>query len=388
MVVENSPVVLFRCKAAPGWPVELVSKNVVQFGYEPEEFLSGEITYSSIVYPRDMEKLAAETEEYSASGKKKWFQEYRIVTKVGDLRWIIDETVCERNAEGEITHYEGVVIDVTERRKAEEQLIIQQMQLKELNCNLEERVRMEVAKNREKDVMLIQQNRQAALGEILDHVAHQWKQPLYSISLLACLQKESAPLNAEATHDTADKILGQVDSLTQTLNDFRDFYRPDKEKSLFPVKKSIDKGLSFIMPALQFESIRVEKEVAPGLSAFGYPKEFTQVILNLVGNAREVFRERKVEKPRLVIRGTMEEGTAVITVSDNAGGIAESIIDEIFNLNFTTKETSGGTGIGLYMSKNIIEREMGGTITAANVGDGARFTIRLATAGPEGNPGA
>ncbi len=83
LVVENSPVVLFRCKAAPGWPVELVSKNVVQFGYTPEEFLSGELTYSSIVYPRDLGKLIAETEEYSATGKGQWFQEYRIVTKGG-----------------------------------------------------------------------------------------------------------------------------------------------------------------------------------------------------------------------------------------------------------------------------------------------------------------
>ncbi|HEX2770058.1 MAG TPA: PAS domain S-box protein, partial [Geobacteraceae bacterium] len=113
MVVENSPVVLFRCKATPGWPVELVSNNVIQFGYTPEEFLSGELTYSSIVYPRDLAKLIAETEEYSATGKGKWLQEYRIVTKEGDLRWISDETVCERNEEGEITYYEGVIIDVT-----------------------------------------------------------------------------------------------------------------------------------------------------------------------------------------------------------------------------------------------------------------------------------
>ena len=387
MVVENSPVVLFRCKAAPGWPVELVSKNVVQFGYKPEEFLSGGLTYSSIVYRRDLEKLIDETEEFSAAGQEKWFQEYRIVTREGDIRWIIDETVCVRNETGEITHYEGVIIDVTERRKAEEQLIIQQNQLRELNSTLEERVSTEVVKNREKDVMLIQQNRQASLGEILDHVAHQWKQPLYSISLLAYLLKEDDNLSADEAHDTADKILGQVDALTQTLNDFRDFYRPDKEKTLFPVMESIEKGLSFIMPALQFESVKVEKEVDPGLWAFGYPKEFTQVILNLVGNAREIFRERKVEKPRLIISGTKEEGRAVVTVSDNGGGISESIIDDIFNLNFTTKETSGGTGIGLYMSKNIIEREMGGTLTAANVGDGARFTIRLAITESGGNSG-
>jgi PAS domain S-box-containing protein len=385
MVVENSPVVLFRCKSAPGWPVELVSRNVVQFGYTPEEFLSGEITYSSIVYPRDMGKLIAETEQFAATGKGQWFQEYRIVTKWGDIRWIIDETVCERNGAGEITHYEGVIIDVTERRKAEEQLILQQLQLKELNCTLEERVRSEVAKNREKDVMLIQQNRQAALGEMLDHIAHQWKQPLNAIAIITYLLKDNDSLSMEEVNDTADKILGQVGHMSQTADLFRDFYRPDKEKSVFPIKESIDMAISILKPALQFEYIRVEVEADPKLAVLGYPKEFTQVMLNLLGNARDAFREKKVEKPVLNIKGRAEGNMAIITVTDNAGGICEEEIASIFDMNFTTKQASGGTGIGLYMAKNIIERHMGGELTAENVSDGARFSIRLGIAATGGN---
>jgi PAS domain S-box-containing protein len=388
MVVENSPVVLFRCKAAPGWPVELVSKNVVQFGYTPEEFLSGELTYSSIVYPRDMGKLIAETEEYSATGKGHWFQEYRIVTKEGDIRWIIDETVCERNEEGEITHYEGVIIDVTERRKAEEQLILQQMQLKELNSTLEVRVREEVAKNREKDVMLILQNRQAALGEILDHVAHQWKQPLNAIAIITYLLKDNDSLSMEEVNETADKILGQVEHMSQTAKVFRDFYRPDKEKSLFLIKESIDMAVSILKPALQYESVEVEVDADPKLAALGYPKEFTQVLLNLLSNARDAFRDKKVEKPRLTIRGLAEGNMAVVMVTDNAGGITEEAIASIFDMNFTTKESSGGTGVGLYMSKNIIERHMGGELTAGNVSDGAQFSIRLGIAASDGYKGA
>jgi PAS domain S-box-containing protein len=380
MVVENSPVVLFRCKAGPGWPVELVSKNVVQFGYTPEELLSGELTYSSIVYPRDLGKLTTKREEYAAAGKGQWFQEYRIVTREGDIRWIIDETVCERNEAGEITHYEGVIIDVTERRKAEEKLILQQMQLRELNSTLEERVRVEVAKNREKDVMLIQQNRQAALGEILDHIAHQWKQPLNAISLITYLLKDNGSLQMEEVNKTADKILGQVDHMSQTMNVFRDFYRPDKEISVFPIKEAIERAISFIIPALQYESVKVELEVVPGLAALGYPKEFAQVILNLVSNARDAFIEKKVEKPRVIIQGAAEGEAAVVTVTDNAGGIREESITNIFDMNFTTKGLSGGTGIGLYMSRNIIDKHMGGTLTAANVKDGAQFTIRLAIA--------
>jgi PAS domain S-box-containing protein len=383
LVVENSPVVLFRCTAAPGWPVELVSRNVIQFGYTPEEFLSGELTYSSIVYTRDLGKLIAETEEYAAKNEGHWFQEYRIVTKWGDIRWIIDETSCVRNEAGEISYYEGVVIDVTERRKAEEQLILQQMQLRELNRTLEERVREEVSKNREKDVMLIQQNRQAALGEVLDHIAHQWKQPLNAISLITYLLRDNDSLTMDEVNATVDKILGQVDHMSQTINVFRDFYRPDKEKSVFLVKVGIDRAISFIIPALQYESIKVEVDVDPKLAALGYPKEFAQVILNLLSNARDAFMEKKVEKPRLNLRGFADGEMAVVTVTDNAGGISEETIAKIFDMNFTTKELSGGTGIGLYMSKNIIERHMGGTLTAGNVVDGAQFMIRLATQIPE-----
>jgi signal transduction histidine kinase len=321
--------------------------------------------------------MTMETEVFSAAGEDKWFQEYRIVTRDGDIRWVIDQTVCERDGTGGITHYEGVIIDVTERRKAEEQLILQQQQLRELNSTLEERVRIEVEKNREKDVILIQQNRQAALGEILDHVAHQWKQPLYSISLITYLLKDNEALNVEEVNDTADKILCQVDHMSQTLNLFRDFYRQDKEKSVFLIKESIDQALSFMITALLFESIKIEVDVDPKLAALGYPKEFIQVILNLMGNARDAFRERKVDKPKLLINGGGEDNQVVITVTDNAGGIHDIPIADIFRLNFTTKESSGGTGIGLFMSRNIIEQRMGGLLTAENLGDGARFIIKL-----------
>jgi signal transduction histidine kinase len=118
-------------------------------------------------------------------------------------------------------------------------------------------------------------------------------------------------------------------------------------------------------------------DVDPQLAALGYPKEFIQVILNLLGNAREAFRERKVDKPKLSINGGNEDNQAVITVTDNAGGIHDIPITDIFRLNFTTKESSGGTGIGLFMSRNIIEQRMGGVLTAENVGDGARFIIKL-----------
>jgi len=285
--------------------------------------------------------------------------------------------------------------EITERKRAEEALRESEARvrrkkdlLEELNRTLEERVREEVMKNREKDVMLIQQNRQAALGEILDHIAHQWKQPLNSIALITYMLKDNYSLSTEEVNETADKILGQVEHMSQTLIVFRNFYRPDKGKSLFLIKESIDLAISIIKPALQFEYINVEVEADQELVALGYPKEFTQVLLNLLSNARDAFREKKVEKPRLNIKGIAEGNMAVVTVTDNAGGICEENIASIFDMNFTTKESSGGTGIGLYMAKNIIERHMGGELKAENISDGAQFSIRLCIAESAGNKGA
>ena len=122
LVVENSPVVLFRWKAAEDWPVVYVSNNVIQFGYTPEEFLSGKVSFSSIVYALDLERVSAEVRENSASGIGQFTQEYRIVTKDGNIRWVDDSTVIERDADKRITHCQGIIIDITERKRVEEEL--------------------------------------------------------------------------------------------------------------------------------------------------------------------------------------------------------------------------------------------------------------------------
>jgi len=122
LVIENSPAVLFRWKAAKGWPVELASKNVAQFGYRPEELLSGEVPYASLVHPDDLERVAHEVRRCSASGVERFQQEYRIITKDGKVCWVDDRTVIERDADGQITHYQGIVIDITKRKRAEKAL--------------------------------------------------------------------------------------------------------------------------------------------------------------------------------------------------------------------------------------------------------------------------
>ncbi len=119
LVVENSPVVLFRWKASEGWPVALVSKNVIQFGYAPEELLSGAVSFSSLVHPEDLERVTTEVQAHSACGLDQFRQQYRLITKAGEVRWVDDHTVIERGPGGRIASYEGTIIDITERQRAE-----------------------------------------------------------------------------------------------------------------------------------------------------------------------------------------------------------------------------------------------------------------------------
>ncbi len=122
LVIESSPVMLFRWKAEEGWPVALVSQNVRQIGYTSEELLNGSIAFSSIVHPDDRERISNEVQIYSMSGADRFQQEYRIVTKDGQVRWVDDRTVVERDAKGRISHYQGILVDITERKRAEESL--------------------------------------------------------------------------------------------------------------------------------------------------------------------------------------------------------------------------------------------------------------------------
>ena len=235
-------------------------------------------------------------------------------------------------------------------------------------------------KNREKDIILIQQNRQAALGEMFDHIAHQWKQPLNTIAvIIQALGASSAyeQVTSKDITETVDSIMDMVAHMAQTVDVFRNFYKPDKEKSVFLVKDSIEKALSFVTPVFRRFGIGVDIDADPELSAFGYPKEYAQVLLNILGNAKDTFREKKVENPRINITAFASGDNSVVTITDNAGGIPAESIGRIFDLYFTTKKSSGGTGIGLYMSKNIIEKNMAGKLTVSNVDNGAQFRIEL-----------
>ena len=330
-------------------------------------------------FPKEQVDVFWEKDEMVFTTGQENINEEEITDAQGGKRAIITKKSLYNDMRGN-TFIVGIIRDITEQKQAEKQLMLNKQMLEELNGKLEEMVQEEVAKNREKDIILIQQNRQAALGELMEHIAHQWKQPLNVINLMIFDLGETysrGELSPEQVKTTIEKIMELTEHMAQTINVFRDFYKPEKEKKVFRIKESIDRALSFVAPALRFHAIGVELDVDPDLFALGYPKEYAQVLLNILANARDAFRARDAGHRLVKISAFAKEEKAVVTLTDNAGGVAAAIISKIFDIYFTTKESNGGTGIGLYMSKNIIENNMGGTLSCRNVEHGAEFRIEI-----------
>jgi signal transduction histidine kinase len=165
--------------------------------------------------------------------------------------------------------------------------------------------------------------------------------------------------------------------MSRTIDDFRNYFRQDKEKVLFNVNQAINRTISIIESSLKNQHITIEISSKDDPVIYGYPNEYSQVILNIFINARDAFLEQGTSKPRVLINICKENEKSVVTVTDNAGGIPENVIYKIFDPYFTTKGPDKGTGIGLFMSKTIIEMSMNGKLTVKNTESGAEFRIEV-----------
>ena len=260
----------------------------------------------------------------------------------------------------------------------EEEIRHKQRRIEELNLTLEQRVLEEVAKNREKDYMLLQQGRLAAMGEMIGNIAHQWRQPLNTLGILIQDLRHAEhyeELNREYLDRSVEEAMKTINFMSRTIDDFRNFFGPDKEKILFSLAEALSMTLSIVGDGFRNNNIKIDLYMQDDADIEGYPNEYSHVLLNILSNAREVLLERGVEAPNVIIKLFRERGVSVITIKDNAGGVKDDLLDKIFYPYFTTK--NHGTGIGLYMSKVIIEKNMGGKLTVKNTGGGAEFRIEV-----------
>ncbi|MGE4295605.1 MAG: response regulator [Campylobacterales bacterium] len=259
-------------------------------------------------------------------------------------------------------------------------------ELKGFHEYLKQRVEEEFSKRRESEALLIQQSKMAVLGEMIGAIAHQWRQPLTALSILLQDMHECAEhggIQKEQLLSDTTEGLRQVAFMNQTVEDFRSFLKPSKNREPFDVKESLQSVLGLISKLLAGQEIGVE--ITGGETpavVTGYPNEFKQALLNLFANATDAINARRAAQ-----RGTgaglirieltrSAGGELSVSFEDNGGGIDAAILGRIFEPYFSTKGESG-TGIGLYIAKTIIESGMGGTLTALNTQGGARFEIRL-----------
>jgi signal transduction histidine kinase len=244
-----------------------------------------------------------------------------------------------------------------------------------------------VEKNRQKDLILQQQSKQAAMGEMISAIAHQWRQPLSTIGTLAQDFEDAFTYNEmdlEYIRKNTGEMMAQIDYMSHTIEDFRNFFKPDRIKNGFNLTQTIDEVFHLLSSQLKNSAIEyslVNRLTGPDV-IYGYENELKQVLINLINNARDAIVDKMHEggfegmgQIRIVVENA---GDAVrIGVCDNAGGIVSENIDKIFDPYFTTKPKDEGTGIGLYIARQIIEEHFGGGLSVSNDDQGANFTILL-----------
>ena len=228
--------------------------------------------------------------------------------------------------------------------------------------------------------MMVAQSRHAAMGEMISMIAHQWRQPISTIamganSIMADVELEM--IEEKKLKSYSKDIIDKTQELSKTIDDFRNFFRPDKELTDVLIEDILSDVFSVIGQSLANDGIEVTKEFHNGREIRTYPRELMQVLINIIKNAKEAMETTGAKERKISILVSERESELLIKICDSGGGIADDIIERIFDPYFSTKSQNVGTGLGLYMSKTIIEKHLNGIITAYNSGSGTCFEIRL-----------
>ncbi len=294
---------------------------------------------------------------------KKWSGEFINVDKNGKLSYEKASIMPVLNDNGEIKEFISIKLDITNETVTGQQL-------------------------KEKEKLLVQQSKMAAMGEMLENIAHQWRQPLSVISTAASglrVQKElHLAITVEEDVDVLNKINDTAQYLSETINNFRDFFNPNKEKTIFNLKNTYLKTLNLVNSKFKYLDIEIIENLTD-IELNNLDSEIVQVIMNLLNNARDILETKKDQEKLIFVDIYQKDNYAIMEIKDNGGGISEDIINKIFDPYFTTKHQSQGTGIGLYMSHEIMTKHIGGNLLVQNINyeyqsknyKGAMFTIKL-----------
>ncbi len=340
------------------------------FGYETGELIGKK---TRVVYPSEEEYEKFGETVYAEISKNGYsIREQVLLKKDGSpITVLLNGVYLDKNDPSKGSVWVGV--DITYMKNIEKELML-------INKTLEQRVEEETKKRLEAEHIAIQQSKMALMGEMIGAIAHQWRQPLNALGITIQDIKEAykyGELNEEYINQTVATSMDRINFMSKTIDDFRNFFSPNKPKSRFFIEEAIEGVINIVSAQLKSHDIVVKYDHTEKLEFFGYKSELQQVILNIISNAKDAIIENKSTIRRIEISTTSNNNELCITIEDTGGGIPANIMDRIFEPYYTTKEQGKGTGIGLYMSKQIIERHMDGELRCENSGFGAKFTIKL-----------
>ncbi|MCI6989597.1 MAG: HAMP domain-containing histidine kinase [Campylobacter sp.] len=260
-------------------------------------------------------------------------------------------------------------------------------ELQNLNKELEAKLKRELENSRKKDQAILMNSKMAALGEMLRNVSHQWRQPLNAIIMIIQsfeTKLEKGKLTQEFVSSQVKEALILANGMSKTLDEFGSFYSPNKQKRSFELDELIQNSLTLSRYILDKNNIKLTYEKQDGIRLFTYKNELLQVLINIINNAKDALNDKFYTK-YIIIKTYIKDNFAIIDIADNGGGIKDGVIEKIFEPYFTTKHQSMGSGIGLYMSKNLIEKHIGGELLVTNITKefgpreyrGANFIIKI-----------
>jgi len=292
------------------------------------------------------------------------------------------ETVKEVEKEYLLKYNEKLQQEVAYHTKAlkDKNFILEENQnaLKELNAGLELRVEEELSQRLEQEQMLLRQCRMASMGEMIDSIAHQWRQPLMNINAILMNIDRAADRKLQEgqyIEDKVDEVAALTAHMSQTIEDFRNLFKLEKEQSTFQVDAVIKDVLELMNNNLY--QITIDYQADESIAIRSYRGELIQVIIIILSNAVDILNMREIQTKKIDISLMEKENLVVLNICDNAGGIKEENLIKIFDPYFTTKEQGGGTGLGLYIAKIIIEHNMHGYLSVSNNKAGACFSLKI-----------
>jgi PAS domain S-box-containing protein len=318
-------------------------------GYEPFELIGK--SHNIIRHPDMPKKFFTDLWDTIKSGNM-WQGEIKNRKKNGDIYWVKTTIHPNFDNSGNIISYDAIREDITSQ------------------------VELKTQQN-----LLVEQSKSAAMGEMISMIAHQWRQPLQAVSILIqklpLLKMVNGDISDEMLEDVVSQVTSQLDYMSKTIDDFRDYFKPNKKKEEVYIKEIIEKSMDFLAYLFKMNSIQVNYQNNSNSSVEIYLNEIVQVFINLAKNSCDAMIEKNIENRVINITTYEDEKSLIVEFEDNAGGIKSDVLGKIFDPYFSTKNNKNGTGLGLYMSKTIIEEHSGGSINVYNTDFGTKFIIKL-----------